>query len=169
MFTPQLLTDIRDKLRKAALRASGESRNRSIQRETAALNGQVMRVRSGNGTRVAEPWTDGRWNANDPTHETGAVGMASHAHVCRNLKTAKLKRYVAPRWHAAPVPEAYGLEPYITDKGELRYRRREIGTGAYDPRVRYADATVGIRKEVTTGIRLTRMVQLGGRLIEVAV
>jgi hypothetical protein len=168
MFTPQLLTDIRDKLRKAALRASGESRNRSIQRETAALNGQVMRVRGG-GKRVAEPWTNGRWNPNDPTKATGAVGMASHAHVSRNLKTAKLKRYVAPRWHAAPVPEAYGLEPYITDKGELRYRRREIGTGAYDPRVRYADATVGIRKEVTTGTRLTRMVQLGGRLIEVAV
>jgi hypothetical protein len=166
MFTPQLLDDIRVMRQRAALRASGESRNRTIARETAAMNGQVMTFRSG-GKRVAERWakTD-RWNKDG---SPGIAGMSGNVHVCRNLKTAKLKRYVAPAWKPDLPPQAMCLEAYLTKMGKLKYRKREIGTGAYDPCVRFAIAAEGIRKDASTGERLSRVVRLGGRLVQVAV
>ena len=55
-------------------------------------------------------------------------------------------------------PEAYAIEPYETKNGETRYRPREMGTGAYDPRVRHG--LNGVRR-VVAAIR-TRVVIIGG-------
>lgn len=157
MFTPRILTELADSRKSNALARTADTWNKRIQRETAAMNGQVMRVRGG-GKRVAEPWTNGRWNPNDPTKATGAVGMASHAHVSRNLKTAKLKRYVAPRWKAAPMPMASAQRIVgYTKKGRAKWRRRELGTDAYDPRVRFGKLTGKIVRVVRFGRRLVGM------------
>lgn len=159
MLTPRLLNQIREKQRVEAIRNNGRVAAKAMQRQTAALNGQVMTYRN-DGRRTARAFSD--------------VGMASHAHVCRNIKSAKVKRYVAPRWKPTPARAATGLTPYFTAKGVLKYRKREIGTGAYDPRAmdpRVRAEVMGERREADTGVVVERMIRLGGsgRLVAVPI
>lgn len=151
MLTVEQITDA--STRNALLRAANAS-NAKVKRATRGINGQIMRVRGG-GKRVAEVWAN-RVNA---LGQPGAVGMAVHAHVCRNLKTARLKPPPVQKWKPDAAPEAYAIEPYETKSGKIRYREREMGTGAYDPRVK--------RGKGTRRVANTRTVVIGGYDVEV--
>lgn len=154
MLTPSLLNQIREKQRVEAIRQNGRVAAKAMQRQTAALNGQVMTYRN-DGRRTARAFSD--------------VGMVASAHVCRNIKSAKVKRYVAPRWKPTPARTATALTPYFTAKGVLKYRKREIGTGAYDPRTRDQAEVMGVRRGASTSVVVERMIRLGGsgRLVAV--
>ena len=172
-ITPTILAGIREQLEYVAKRGHAQRTIDAVRRATVVVCGQVMRVRGGQGKRVAEVWAkDGRHAYGNPSR-IGAVGMAASAHVCRNLKTARLKRPPTQKWHP-PVPqEATAITVTITKTGKERRRVREMGTGAYDPR-RYA-GTVGTQRVANTNtvvgsvVRPTRVIILGGRKVEVAV
>lgn len=155
MFTVGLVNAIHEKRRAIAVWNNGQTAMRAMQRATAKLNGQTITYRN-DGRRVSRAFSD--------------VGMSSHAHVSRNIKSAKLKRYVAPKWKPTPVRTAHCLAPYFTVSGILKYRKREIGTGAYDPRVTPAMfERVAERREIGTGVVHTRIMRLGGRIVSLPV
>ena len=115
-------------------------------RKYAAFNGQVLRTGHSDGKRTAERWArNDRWTADG---EPGIIGVSSHPQVCRNLKTARLPRYVAPRWKATPPPQP----AYVTPDG----RKRECGS-AGDVRV------VGVRRNVGVERRTTVLGMMFGK------
>lgn len=172
-ITPTILAGIREQLEYVAKRGHAQRTINAVRRATVVVCGQVMRVRGGQGKRVAEVWAkDGRHAYGNPSR-IGAVGMAASAHVCRNLKTARRKPTPTQRWKA-PIPrEAQAIRIEITKAGTERRVPREMGTGAYDPR-RYA-GTVGTQRVANTNtvvgsvVRATRVIILGGRKVEVAI
>lgn len=130
------------KLRASEVYRKGVAASNAMQRETAGLNGQVHTYHN-DGRRTMRAFSD--------------VGMSDHAHVCRNLKTATVKRYVAPRRKPTAVREARPITVTVNAKGKEKRTRREIGTGAYDPA--RAIAAVGVRREVKTATVVSVVVE----------
>ena len=144
-ITPTILAGIQSQLEYVAKRGHAERTINAVRRATVVVCGQVFTYHN-DGRRVAKAFS--------------AVGMAASAHVCRNLKTARLKRPPTQKWHP-PVPrEAKAITVTITKTGKERRRVREMGTGAYDPR-RYA-GTVGTQRVAGTRIRLAVWLDLRG-------
>ena len=146
-ITPDMLTEALDRayVLRHANAANAKLRAAAKQRITYRNDGKRA---------ATSPWS----HTNNADGEPGTVGMGRYVHVCSNLKTARLKPAPIQRWHPPVAPEAYAIEPYETKNGETRYRPREMGTGAYDPRVRHG--LNGVRR-VVAAIR-TRVVIIGG-------
>jgi len=157
-ITPTILAGIRSQLEYVAKRGHAQRTIDAVRRSTVVVCGQVFTYHN-DGKRVARAFS--------------AVGMAASAHVCRNLKTARLKRPPTQKWHPPALPEATAITVTITKAGKERRSVREMGTGAYDPR-RYAGTVVtqrvaGTQETVSSVVRPTRVIILGGRKVEVAV
>lgn len=171
-ITPSILAGIHAQLEYLAKRGHAERTINAVRRANQTVNGQVMRVKGGQGKRVAEVWSTDRHRYGMPG-EVGAVGMSKNSHVCRNLKTNRRKPTPTQRWHPPVPPEARAIAIRLTKKGKEQRVPREMGTGAYDPR-RVA-RMVGTRREagsvvaVSAVVVLTRRVYIGGMLVEIAV
>lgn len=169
-ITPTILAEIRAAHVQAAQRGHAERTINAVRRANQALNGQVMRVRGGQGKRVAEVWSTDRHAYGKPG-VVGAVGMSANSHVCRNLKTNRRKPTPTQRWTPPVPPEARAIAIRLTKQGRERRVPREMGTGAYDPRV--VAGAVGVRREAgtrvveATVVVATRRIVIGGRVVEV--
>jgi hypothetical protein len=94
-----------EKLNKLVVERAGALAFARAQRETAAMNGQVLRTGHSDGRRTAEAYGSTRYVMGKPVES--AVGMSGDAHVCRNLKTARRKPTPPQKYRPTPPREAF--------------------------------------------------------------